>query len=119
VFPASSLEEDPKGHPLSFCIAYIGLYISSSSSMCVSQRVPHVLGGACRPASTSRKHVDDVMDALEIQNSYISETLTWMANHPGGTFSPPNRHYSVLESSNVATQRTTYVVAHSQVSQDH
>jgi hypothetical protein len=30
-------------------------------------------------------------EALEVQNAYVSEVVTWIANHQGGNFVPPAR----------------------------
>jgi hypothetical protein len=55
------------------------------------------------PKDEDFRKLEGRMEALEFQNSYISETLPWMATL--GTrrdLLPPERHYSSQESSNVS-----------------
>jgi hypothetical protein len=33
-------------------------------------------------------------EALEIQNAYLTEVVTWLARHQGGNFVPPARNYA-------------------------
>jgi hypothetical protein len=71
------------------------------------------------PKEEEFRHLKSRMEDLEIQKPYITNILSWMANWLGGTFTPPDRHYSSPKYSNAATQRNASNAAHQQGSQDH
>jgi hypothetical protein len=71
------------------------------------------------PKDEDFRQLKGCMEALEIQNTYIMEILSWMENRLGGTFTPPKRHYSGPKSLNVVAQRNASAATHPQVSHDH
>jgi hypothetical protein len=54
-------------------------------------------------------------EALEIQNAYVSEVVTWIANRQGGNFVPPARNYAKAKSSKAVAGRETVDLTSPQV----
>lgn len=59
------------------------------------------------PKEQDFRQLKSRQEALEIQCAYMSEVVTWLANHQGGNFTPPARNYTEARSSQAAKGRVT------------